>query len=57
MQALRFAPRPVGLFCLGVLTLLVLGFALYTKGDVRAAVKMFGVEMSLDAKDRPSHKP
>jgi hypothetical protein len=38
------------LFGLGVLTLF--GFALYRKGDVKAGMKMFGVEFFVDTKER-----
>jgi hypothetical protein len=53
MNAPGLAPRHVCLFSLGVLTLLVVGFALYWKGDVKAAVKMFGIELSIETKDSP----
>ena len=53
MNAPGLAPRKVYLFSLGVLALLVVGFALYWKGDVKAAVRMFGIELSIEAKDHP----
>jgi hypothetical protein len=55
MKATRSAPSRVYLFGIGVLALLLVGFAVYTKGDVKAAVKMFGIELSIEAKDHPSH--
>ena len=41
---------------ISVVTLLILGWALYLKGDVKAAFKAFGVELSIDAKDRASEQ-
>lgn len=47
-------------FIIGISALLVVGFALWLKGDVKAGVKVLGVEVFLDTKDRPvpeSSKP
>jgi hypothetical protein len=58
MKALRSAPPRVFLFGIGSLALLILGFALYTKGEVKAAFKMLGIEFSIEAKDRvPGPRP
>ena len=40
-----------------ILTAAIVLYALYGKGDVKAALKVFGVEFSLEAKDRPEPKP
>jgi hypothetical protein len=55
MKAKRSAPPHVYFFGIGVLALLLVGFALYTKGDVKAAVKIFGIEVSIETKNHPSH--
>jgi hypothetical protein len=51
MNALRRAPSRVYVFGIGVLALLIVAFALYVKGDVKAGFKMLGVEFSIEAKD------
>ena len=56
MRAKRFGPPRAYLFGIGVLALLVVGFALYRKGDVKAGLKMFGIELSIEAKDRSELK-
>jgi hypothetical protein len=44
-------PR-VYLFGIGTLALLIVAFALHTKGDVKAGFKMLGIEFSIETKDR-----
>ena len=44
------------LFGIGALALLIVGFAIYVKGDVKAAFKMFGIELSIEARDRLSNR-
>lgn len=39
-------------FMIGISALLVVGFALWFKGDVKAGIKVLGVEVFLDTKDR-----
>jgi hypothetical protein len=46
-------PPFVYLFIIGILVLGLIAFAIYFKGDVKAAVKMLGVEFSIDVKDKP----
>jgi hypothetical protein len=55
MGAQSKVPRPDLLFILGVLTLLAVGFALYTKAEVKAVVRLFGIEVSLDTNARGAH--
>lgn len=55
MNAPRLARPPAYAFCIGALALLLVAFALYIKGDVKAAVKMFGIEVSIETKDRSPH--
>jgi hypothetical protein len=51
MSAKRLSPLRAYLFGLGALTLLLVGFALHRKGDVKAGLKMFGIELSIEARD------
>ena len=44
------------LFGIGTLALLLLGFALYVKGDVKAGFKLLGIEFSIEAKDRTASR-
>ena len=52
MKALTLAPPRAYLFFIGTLALLIVGFAIYMKGDVKAGFKMLGIELSIEAKDR-----
>ena len=48
------------MYLLGIGTLaLLLGFALYVKGDVKAGFKLLGFELSIEAKEpaRPASRP
>jgi len=56
MKAPRSAQPRVYLFGIGALALLIVGFAFYLKGDVKAGFKMFGIELSIETRDRPSNR-
>ena len=56
MQTTRSTPPRFYFFAIGTLALLLLGFALYIKGDVKARFKLLGIEFSIDAKDRASNQ-
>jgi hypothetical protein len=51
MNTRQPAPSRVYIFSFAVLTLVVLAFALYEKGDVKAVIKMLGLEFSIETKD------
>lgn len=53
------SPVPLRLywFTISTFALLVLGVALYRKGDVKAALKMVGIEISIEAKESAAPKP
>jgi hypothetical protein len=55
MNATRSAPPRVYLFGIAAMALLLIGFAVYEKSDVKAALKMFGIELSIETKDHPPH--
>jgi hypothetical protein len=44
-------PPRVCLFGIATMALVLIGFTIYTKGDVKAGVKMLGIELVIDAKD------
>lgn len=57
MDFQQLSSVPVYAFLLGVSSLLLIGFALCKKGDVRAGLRINGVEVFLDTKDRPPQEP
>lgn len=53
MKPVQILPQSAYAFRLGVLVFVVLALALYTKGDVKAGVKLLGIELFLETKDAP----
>jgi hypothetical protein len=56
MEKKKALSLPVYLLVLGTISMIVIGAALYIKGDVKASVKMPGIEFFIDAKDHLQQK-
>jgi hypothetical protein len=55
MRNITVIPPRVYIFSIGAIVLVTLiGLAIYVNGDVRANVKMFGFEFSIDTRARAS---
>lgn len=55
MRNLTSIPPRVYMFSVGAIVLVTLiGLAIYVNGDVKANVKMFGLEFSIDTRARAS---